>query len=100
MPDGIEHLDLSSLRLKLAGAQGKRYWRSLEEVAGTPEFEEMLHREFPREASEWVDGLSRRRFLKVMAASLALVAWRCSVRQAPGSATGGTVASPRFPDPD
>ena len=32
----------------------------------------MLQREFPRQASEWVDAVSRRGFLKVMGASLAL----------------------------
>jgi MoCo/4Fe-4S cofactor protein with predicted Tat translocation signal len=65
-------LDLSTLRLKLQAAQGKRYWRSLEEVAATPEFEEMIHREFPEHASEWNEAFSRRNFLKLMAASLAL----------------------------
>jgi MoCo/4Fe-4S cofactor protein with predicted Tat translocation signal len=65
-------LDLSTLRLKLQAAEGKRYWRSLEEVAATPEFEEMIHREFPEHASEWNEAFSRRNFLKLMAASLAL----------------------------
>ena len=65
-------LNLASLRLKLQTAEGKRYWRSLDELAGTPEFEEMVHREFPEAASEWSDALSRRNFLRVMAASLAL----------------------------
>ncbi len=33
----------------------------------------MLHREFPRQASEWIgDDVSRRGFLKLMSASLAL----------------------------
>src|SRR5438270_6154481 len=65
-------LDLPSLRVKLEAAQGKRYWRSLEEVADTAEFRERLHREFPVAASEWAQGSSRRDFLKVMGASLAL----------------------------
>ena len=47
-------------------------WRSLDELSQTPEFEEMLHREFPVAASEWEDGPSRRSFLKLMSASLAL----------------------------
>jgi molybdopterin-containing oxidoreductase family iron-sulfur binding subunit len=76
MQNGNGQLNLSSLRLKLESAQGKRYWRSLEEIADTPEFREMLYREFPQQASEWVgeggDGFSRRNFLKVMGASLAL----------------------------
>lgn len=55
------------------GREGKRYWRSLEELADTEEFRAWLHREFPREASLWDDqALDRRRFLHLMAASLAL----------------------------
>jgi MoCo/4Fe-4S cofactor protein with predicted Tat translocation signal len=65
-------LDLAALRKRLAGAPGPEYWRSLEELAGTPEFEEFLHREFPENASEWLDPKGRREFLKLMAASLAL----------------------------
>jgi molybdopterin-containing oxidoreductase family iron-sulfur binding subunit len=50
------------------------YWRSLQELARTPEFEAFLHREFPAAASEWADAnpVSRRNFLKLMGASLAL----------------------------
>jgi MoCo/4Fe-4S cofactor protein with predicted Tat translocation signal len=51
---------------------GTRYWRSLEELAGSPAFQEALHREFPKGASEWLDTVSRRGFLKVMGASLGL----------------------------
>ena len=51
---------------------GRRYWRSLDELADTPEFKEWLHREFPKGASEWVDAPSRRHFLKIMSASFAL----------------------------
>jgi molybdopterin-containing oxidoreductase family iron-sulfur binding subunit len=53
-------------------SNGRRYWRSLNELAETPEFEDFLHREFPRAASEWRDPVSRRNFLKLMGASLAL----------------------------
>src|SRR5579859_2958632 len=53
-------------------ATGRRYWRSLEELADTPEFKEWLHREFPKGASELTDGDTRRHFLKIMSASFAL----------------------------
>src|ERR1700733_9185836 len=53
-------------------ANGKRYWRSMEELADTPEFKEWLHREFPKGASEFTDDVSRRHFLKIMSASFAL----------------------------
>jgi molybdopterin-containing oxidoreductase family iron-sulfur binding subunit len=69
-----EPLNLAAIRERLAGAQGREYWRSLDELAATTEFQDFLHREFPRQASEWVDPdpVSRRNFLKLMGASLAL----------------------------
>jgi molybdopterin-containing oxidoreductase family iron-sulfur binding subunit len=68
-------LDLDSLRDQINEANektGPEYWRSLEELAGSPAFQEALHREFPKGASEWVDSVSRRGFLRVMGASMAL----------------------------
>ena len=65
-------VDLSAIRTRLRGTAGKHYWRSLEAVAETPEFQEYLHREFPQNATEWLDPLGRRNFLKLMSASLAL----------------------------
>ena len=65
-------LDLKSIRQRLSVARGKNYWRSLEELAESDGFEELLHREFPRLASQWEDPIGRRRFLKLMGASLAL----------------------------
>jgi MoCo/4Fe-4S cofactor protein with predicted Tat translocation signal len=59
---------------------GPEYWRSLEELAGSPAFQEALHREFPKGASEWVDSVSRRGFLKVMGASMALAGMTGCVR--------------------
>ncbi len=54
-------------------ATGRRYWKGLDELAGTPEFQEWLHREFPAGASELAaDGTSRRAFLQLMGASLGL----------------------------
>jgi MoCo/4Fe-4S cofactor protein with predicted Tat translocation signal len=50
---------------------GRRYWRSLDELAETPEFKDWLHREFPQGASEFTDDVSRRHFLKIMSASFA-----------------------------
>src|SRR5947207_3347262 len=65
-------MDLAAVRAKLQSKTGKQYWRTLEELAGDPQFEELLHREFPRQApSEWDDSVDRRDFLKLMAASLA-----------------------------
>ena len=67
-----EHrLDLVRVREKLRGKAGKQYWRTLEELAEDPHFEELLHREFPLHASEWDDAVDRRSFFKLMGASLA-----------------------------
>ena len=65
-------LNLAAIRERLSKAKGKRYWRSLEEVAETRVFQEFLHREFPQGAAEWNNAVSRRNFLKLMGASLAL----------------------------
>ncbi len=71
-PTAGPHLTLAEVRAKLDGTSGKRFWKNLDELAETPAFYQMLQREFPRQASEWVDAVSRRGFLKVMGASLAL----------------------------
>src|SRR3979411_2754498 len=77
-------LDLDSVRSEIEQATeqasgqktGPEYWRSLEELAGSSDFQDALHREFPKGASEWVDSVSRRGFLKVMGASLGLAGGR------------------------
>ncbi|HEX8186274.1 MAG TPA: TAT-variant-translocated molybdopterin oxidoreductase, partial [Blastocatellia bacterium] len=73
--------DLSSIRTRLSGKKGKQYWRSLEELAESDEFYDLLHREFPENASEWNDPLGRRKFLKLMGASLALAGLTACTRQ-------------------
>jgi len=68
-------LDLAAIRAKLDGVRGRDYWRSLEELAETPEFQHYLYNEFPRQGSVLAgasSGLDRRNALKLMAASLAL----------------------------
>lgn len=54
-----------------AGKSGRSYWRSLEELSDTAEFRDAVEREFPPQASEMLES-SRRGFLKVMGASVAL----------------------------
>ncbi len=80
-PAGPERLDVGDLRQQLAEKKGPEFWRSLDELAETPEFGEMLHREFPRHASEWPEGFSRRRFLQLSSASLALAGLTGCTRQ-------------------
>jgi len=52
-------MNLSDIRNRLAGLEGRAYWRSLEELADTPAFNEYLHREFPANASEFTDPAGR-----------------------------------------
>ena len=51
---------------------GRKYWRSLDQLAETPEFKQWAEREFPAGASEWTDPVSRRHFVKIMSASFML----------------------------
>ncbi len=56
-----------------AGADGPRYWRSLDELADSPAFRQWLEREFPEGAAEMDAGpVNRRKFLALMGASAAL----------------------------
>jgi molybdopterin-containing oxidoreductase family iron-sulfur binding subunit len=78
-----EPLDLEKVQAQLSTLKGKQYWRHLEELAGTAEFKEMLHREFPRQAAVWNDGVSRRNFLQMMGASMALAGLAGCTKQPP-----------------
>ena len=68
--DGSEPMTLAGAELK--GAKGKKYWRSLDELANTAEFQAAVEKEFPTAAQEWIDPVSRRGFMKLMGASMAL----------------------------
>src|SRR3954454_12609984 len=76
-------INLEGIRAKIDRSQGRRYWRSLEELAETKEFQEILHREFPAGASEWSDALSRRNFLKMAGVTLALSRLTACTKQPP-----------------
>ncbi len=64
------HLDLEAFREKVAGQGGKKYWRSLEELADTPQFQQFLEDEFPNRST--LMQINRRDMLKFMGASIAL----------------------------
>ncbi len=56
-----------------SGSASPRYWRSLSELNGDESFvNDHLHREFPVAASEFPEGVSRRRWMQLMGASLAM----------------------------
>ena len=51
---------------------GQAFWRTLDELADDPTFVARLHNEFPSEVEAITDPATRRTFLKLMGASLAL----------------------------
>ena len=65
-------MTLEAVRNELKAVKGKKLWRSIDELANTPEFQAAVEKEFPSAAQEWVDPVSRRGFLKLMGASMAL----------------------------
>src|SRR5215510_9672758 len=90
MSDSDRHINFKLMRdhiLALQDAEtprgGKKYWRSLEELADTPQFREFVAREFPQQAEEWHDPIERRTFIKLMGASLALAGLSGCVFQPP-----------------
>src|SRR5438270_1036933 len=50
----------------------KEYWRSLQELSRSKDFEDVLRDEFPRQAMALDNGVDRRDFVKLMSASMAL----------------------------
>src|SRR5947208_1575602 len=81
------HINFKLLRDRILGGQDKsapkEYWRSVEELADSPVFEEFVRREFPHAAEEWNNPVERRTFLKIMGASLALAGLSGCVIQPP-----------------
>src|SRR5438477_11770011 len=73
-----DSLDIDALRELLRGPDAPPYWRSLEELAGTPAFEAFLHAEFPQEIPH---GLDRREMFKFAGVSLALAGLTACTRQ-------------------
>ncbi|MGA3262480.1 MAG: TAT-variant-translocated molybdopterin oxidoreductase [Terracidiphilus sp.] len=74
-------MTLAQVRAELKNVKGNRYWRSVDELADTAEFQAAVEREFPHSAQEWVDPVSRRGFMKLMGASLALAGLAGCTRQ-------------------
>lgn len=51
---------------------GKDYWRSLDQLSDTPQFQRFLHSEFPESVFEVKGNMNRRNFLTLMGASMAM----------------------------
>jgi MoCo/4Fe-4S cofactor protein with predicted Tat translocation signal len=73
--------DLTELREKLRAQSGRTFWRSLDEVADTPEFRGFLNAEFPAAVDSLTSSLDRRQFLKLMGASIAMSGLAACTRQ-------------------
>ncbi|PYS69584.1 MAG: molybdopterin oxidoreductase, partial [Acidobacteria bacterium] len=90
MSDSDRHINFKLMRDHILATQegkdgrsGKQYWRSLEELADSPAFQEFVVREYPQHAEEWNDPIERRTFIKLMGASLALAGLSGCVFQPP-----------------
>ena len=65
------------------GPGSKAFWRTLDERAEDPAFQERLYNEFPSEVEAITDPVARRTFLKLMGASIALAGVTACTRQPP-----------------
>lgn len=83
MPSPESKQNFALLRDRILSQNGKEYWRSVEEFVDAPEFGEFIAREYPHEIETWDNSLSRRNFVKVMGASLALAGLSGCVIQPP-----------------
>jgi MoCo/4Fe-4S cofactor protein with predicted Tat translocation signal len=90
MSDSDRHINFKLMRDHILSLQdsdtprtGKKYWRSLEELADTPQFRDFVAQEFPQQAEGWNDPIERRSFIKLMGASLALAGLSGCVFQPP-----------------
>src|SRR5258706_3186805 len=71
MPESDNNnLNMQHMRERLAGKRGRQYWRSLEELSDTEEFQKFLDDEFPNRST--LLNVDRRTFIKYMGASMAL----------------------------
>src|ERR1700749_2722824 len=74
-------LDLDKIRARLESAQGPLYWKSLEELAETKEFQAYVDDELADRTPNWLDPAHRRDFLKLAAASLAMAGITACTKQ-------------------
>ena len=64
-------VDISVLRKSASAGNTPQFWRGLDELADTPEFQNHKENEFPHGATDTEAKLDRRELMKVMAASAA-----------------------------
>src|SRR5215203_1411494 len=83
MPSKDISKNFASMREKILSENGKEYWRSIDELAETPEFEEFVKREYPVHSEDWENSFNRRTFVKLMGGTLALAGLSGCVIQPP-----------------
>ena len=54
------------------GTAEPEFWQSVDRWMDSPKFRDDMQNEFPDDAAEWIDPVSRRQFLTLMGASVAL----------------------------
>ena len=79
-PKPGESLTLAEVGRRLGGRKGRDYWRSLDELHGSPEFAAAVENEFPN-AMTTLDPVNRREFIRLMGASMAMAGLAACTRQ-------------------
>lgn len=64
--------DIEPTNRKMSEVKETNYWKSLNQLSQNKEYQKFVEREFPENAAEMTDGVSRRGFLRIMGASIAL----------------------------
>jgi MoCo/4Fe-4S cofactor protein with predicted Tat translocation signal len=77
----LQVFDWQAVREKLGNGDAPQYWRSLEELTSDPRVQEIIEREFLPDEPGRLTPLSRRRFVQLMAASLALAGFTGCTRK-------------------
>src|SRR5689334_23150290 len=65
-------LSFTEFRERIGDLRGREFWRSLEELSRSDEFDDFFHEEFPQQALALDKGVDRRDFMKLMGASVAM----------------------------
>src|SRR5436305_4050623 len=68
----MSEIDFAAFRKRIGDQRGREYWRSLEELSRTDDFDAFFGQEFPQQAIALDKGVDRRDFVMLRGASVAL----------------------------